>query len=586
VLSAQIPNPQFSRDGRTSMRWVAAVMLLRFQGLLFVAFVAASVFSGTVGNLEGYPVVGRVAALSMVLLALGAGGGLALGLSRWGQSPLVAAYEGLLVLGFLAYAVIDRPAAGQTAVLGDPASWTYLVVLPVAVTVLTLWPLIRARLPGGSPIEEQAAGPVSYLEPEPPRPAEIYVPPPVDPAALPQVRGAGGVSISTIERAAPTTVTPPMPAPESPPATAAGWLLQEEPPEVEASLEWLKLPGLDRIRAGLAGGFPPPSFGRLTGLRVVSAEPGEVRAEMPVTGWLRTSTGLLSGGVMAFMADFPMGGAVFTELGPGQVITTSEMSMNFLRPVRPESRRLEAEAAVVQVGRSFAFSEVRISDGDGRQVAHGTARNLIIDVPLPEGPFVPLAPQVVPEGFVDPYLRPVVGEILAPSAWEEMSGLEMVQKSMSGELPNSPLMELFGVRRTQVAEGRVSIVAPCSRWIESPARRLYGGAIALLADAGLTLAVQTTVPAGTAIAPLDLKLQFLRPVRANGQDLTVTSTVTHRGRTLAVATAEVLMPGGKVAALATSSWLIVPDFSWATDRWVSTDEVAVTEDDPVVDPPQ
>lgn len=581
MLSAKVPNPQYSRDGRTSMRWVAGVMLLRFQGILFVAFVAASVFSSTVGNLETYPVVGRVAGLPLVVLALGAGGGLGLGLTRWGQTPLVAAYEGFLVLGFLVYGLIDRPAAEQTPVYRDLASVTYLVLLPLAVTVLTVWPLIRARLPGGRPIEEQAMEPVSYLEPEPPKPAEIYVPPPVDPTDLPQVRGAGGLSVPTIERAEPVAAPS---APTAPAARGGTWL--GDPPEVEASLEWLKLSGLDRLRGGLTGAFPPPSFGRLTGLRMVALERGEAHAEMPVTGWLRTSTGLLSGGVMAFMADLPMGSAVFTELGPGQVITTSEMSMNYLRPVRPDARTLEADASLVQVGRSFAFSEVRISDGDGRQVAHGTSRNLIIDVPLPDGPFVAPAPQVVPEGFVDPYLRPVVGELLPPSTWEEMSGLEMVRRWMTGELPNSPLTELFGIRRTEVAEGRVSIAAPCSRWIESPAQRLYGGAIALLADTGLTLAVQTTVPAGTAIAPLDLKLQFLRPVRATGEDLTVTSTVTHRGRTLAVATAEVVMPGGKVAALATSSWLIVPDFSWATDRWVSTDEVAVTEDEPVAETPQ
>jgi uncharacterized protein (TIGR00369 family) len=91
--------------------------------------------------------------------------------------------------------------------------------------------------------------------------------------------------------------------------------------------------------------------------------------------------------------------------------------------------------------------------------------------------------------------------------------------------------------------------------------------------------VQTTAPAGTAIAPLDIKVQFLRPVRANGREVTVKSTVVHRGKTLAVANAEVLAPGGKVAALATSTWLIVPDFSWATDRWVPTDQVEVTEED-------
>jgi uncharacterized protein (TIGR00369 family) len=242
-------------------------------------------------------------------------------------------------------------------------------------------------------------------------------------------------------------------------------------------------------------------------------------------------------------------------------------------------KNLVATARLIQMGRSYAFSDVIITDDNYNLLAHGTARNLLFDISVPEGPFELPARQRVDPYYVDPYRRPVQGAVLPPEVWTELSGLEMQQRFQSGELPNSPLNELFAMRRTEVSEGSVTIEAPASHWLESPARRLYGGAIALLADSGMTNAVQTTAPAGTAIAPLDIKVQFLRPVRANGREVTVRSNVVHRGRTLAVANAEVLAPGGKVAALATSTWLIVPDFSWATDRWVSTDKVEVTEDD-------
>src|SRR5258708_20644293 len=106
---------------------------------------------------------------------------------------------------------------------------------------------------------------------------------------------------------------------------------------------------------------------------------------MPVSPWLQGSTGVLPGGVMAFLADSPLGGAVMTMNPPGVVITTSELSMNYLRPATLASRRLRARSKAVHLGRSFALSEVYIDDADGVLLAHGTARNLMVKLPVPEG---------------------------------------------------------------------------------------------------------------------------------------------------------------------------------------------------------
>ena len=593
MLSAQLPNPQLDRDGRTSMRFLIVIMLLRLQGLIFLAFLlSVTVFSSIVGNLVVVPLAGRIVLVPALLLVIAAAGGLVLGLTRWGQTNAVGLYQGLLVLGGIAFALLDRPGADETAAFRDPATIFYLVVLPVVVALVTYGPLLRAVRRDGLAALKQPIEPPIRAEPEPPRePQAMYVPTPREELGdLPLPRGVSGAITATAIPEAPMPLPPPSPraAPETEPPTEREAVLpevaepsiwQEDPPEIPLSLEWLKLSGMLRMRAALSGDFPPTSFGRLTGLQTVGLEPGEARVEMPVSDWLRNSTGLLSGGVMAYIADSPLGSAVFTELGPGKVITTSEMTVNYLSPVSRDARKLLAVAKLVQIGRSYAYSEVSITDDKDRLVGHGTARNLLLDVSVPEGPFEAPPHQQLDPGYIDPYLRTVRGEILPPKSWTEMDGLEMQRKWLSGELPDSPLTELVGLRRTAVEEGSVTMAAPATPWLESPARRLYGGAIALLADACLTSAVHTTVPAGTAIAPLDIKLQFLRPVRANGRELTIRSTVVHRGRTLAVANAEVLIPGGKVAALATSTWLIVPDFSWATDRWVPTDQVEVTEDD-------
>jgi uncharacterized protein (TIGR00369 family) len=346
-------------------------------------------------------------------------------------------------------------------------------------------------------------------------------------------------------------------------------------------MEWLKLSGLERLQATkLTGNFPPAPYSRLTGARPIDYADGSALFEMPVSPWLQSSSGVLSGGVMAFLADSPLGGSVMTKNPPGTVITTSELAMNYLAPATLASGTLRARSSVIHIGRSFALSEVYIEDAAGRLLAQGTARNLMVSLPVPDGPFqMPVYHDPEPE-LPDPYLRPARGAVLPADVFRELSGLEIQRKQVSGDLPPSPLQELFGIRRLAAEEGSVIIACTATGWLSSPVRRLYGGAIALLADTALSSAAQTTVEAGSAIAPLDLRIQYLRPLMPDGGELTVNATVFHRGKTMGVVNAELLNPEGKVAATATSTFLVVPDFNWASDTWaVPTDEVEVAEDD-------
>ena len=61
---------------------------------------------------------------------------------------------------------------------------------------------------------------------------------------------------------------------------------------------------------------------------------------------------------------------------------------------------------------------------------------------------------------------------------------------------------------------RATLAVPMTEWFNSPALRIYGGAIAWIADVCLSGAVQTVVPPRTSFAPLDLKVHFVRPVSA------------------------------------------------------------------------
>jgi uncharacterized protein (TIGR00369 family) len=86
---------------------------------------------------------------------------------------------------------------------------------------------------------------------------------------------------------------------------------------------------------------------------------------------------------------------------------------------------------------------------------------------------------------------------------------------------------------------------------------VFGGVIALLAKSASGAAVQTIAPAGTGFTALDLKVNFLRPARAEGEELIAAGSLTHRGRRLSIANAIVTYRGRRIA-IATGTTALTP----------------------------
>jgi hypothetical protein len=101
---------------------------------------------------------------------------------------------------------------------------------------------------------------------------------------------------------------------------------------------------------------------------------------------------------MAFLADAPLGAAISTALPPGKILTTSDLTMSFLRPASVESERLVARSRIIHVGRSLGLAETAVEDARGRLLAHGTTRAFLVEVvsPPPDPP-EEMQPWVPPE---------------------------------------------------------------------------------------------------------------------------------------------------------------------------------------------
>ena len=320
----------------------------------------------------------------------------------------------------------------------------------------------------------------------------------------------------------------------------------------------LGLSGKRMLESFLERGGPIPPIGHLMGTLMTEIGDGTATFEMPASPWLQTHSGVIQGGVLAVLADAALGCAIQTGLPPATPYTTAELSMTFLRPATVDSGTLTARGKLIRAGRSMALSSVELEDSQGRLVAHGTSRCHVFP-PLDPAPDPPdhLEPLDPPSYETpDPYLRPVEGTVMSK---EEMSGdgLTYARKCVAGEIDGPPIHYLTGLTPTEAEEERASVKLPATKWLCSPTGYLQGGAIALLADTAIAFAIQTTVPAGMAYAIVDLKVNYLRPVPPDHNDLVATGAVSHRGKTLAIANSDLTNADGKRVALATGSAMLL-----------------------------
>jgi uncharacterized protein (TIGR00369 family) len=321
------------------------------------------------------------------------------------------------------------------------------------------------------------------------------------------------------------------------------------------------LPGIDQLRAMLEGRVPHPPLAHLTGQRLIEVAPGRTAFEMPLTRWLCSSQGPISIGPLAIPADGALATAIQTELPPASPYSTSELSLRLLSTARPGGR-ITARGRVIQRRRTIALSEVHLTDDQGRLVGHGTTL-CFVQPPLESTP--PSQPSVLAPGSAaaiptpDPFERPAIGAVLPPEIFERHSGLEVLRAQIDGDLPAPPIHYLLGLAPVLAADGEATFLLPVTEWLCAPPRgRAQGGFIALLAEAALMGAIQTKLPAGTAFAPIDLKVNYLRPLAADGREARAAGRVLHAGRRIAVASSEVRDADGKPVAIATGSAMLLP----------------------------
>jgi len=115
-------------------------------------------------------------------------------------------------------------------------------------------------------------------------------------------------------------------------------------------------------------------------------------------------------------------------------------------------------------------------------------------------------------------------------------------------VPNSPLVQLLGIRLEAIEDGRAELVLPFRPELATMDDIVHGGAIASLIDTAGMAATWSddTEPESLAGSTVTLSVNYVAAAR--GQDLTATASVVKRGRNMVFSEVRVTEPGGRVVA--------------------------------------
>jgi len=115
--------------------------------------------------------------------------------------------------------------------------------------------------------------------------------------------------------------------------------------------------------------FASVPYAKLLGLELGEISRGEVSIHLEVRDELRQNQGVVHGGAVASLIDTAAAFAVLTQLELNERVTTTDLTIHYLRPVR--AGRLTATARIVRGGRRLFVLSVEVTNDQRVAVASG-----------------------------------------------------------------------------------------------------------------------------------------------------------------------------------------------------------------------
>lgn len=125
---------------------------------------------------------------------------------------------------------------------------------------------------------------------------------------------------------------------------------------------------LDEVRiARIQKAFASVPYAKFLGLELGEMKPGEASIHLAVRDELLQNRGIVHGGAVASLIDTASAFAVVTQLEPDERVTTTDLTIHYLRPV--SAGRLTATARIVRGGRRLFVISVEVTNDEEELVA-------------------------------------------------------------------------------------------------------------------------------------------------------------------------------------------------------------------------
>jgi uncharacterized protein (TIGR00369 family) len=138
-----------------------------------------------------------------------------------------------------------------------------------------------------------------------------------------------------------------------------------------------EMSGLEFVQGLVDGALPLNTIADTLGYDVAEVEHGRVVVTLEPNGAHLNPYGTIHGGLTATLLDSCMGLAVQSTLEKGVGQTTVEFKISLVRPITLDTGTIRAEGLVLSRGRRVGTAEGRVTDANGRLLAHGTTTCLI-----------------------------------------------------------------------------------------------------------------------------------------------------------------------------------------------------------------
>jgi uncharacterized protein (TIGR00369 family) len=139
-----------------------------------------------------------------------------------------------------------------------------------------------------------------------------------------------------------------------------------------------QLSGLQLLQRIVAKELPPPPITHTLGFGLVEVAHGLAVFEGTTADYLYNPLGSVHGGWTSTLLDSAMACAVHSTLAPGQLYTTLDLQVRFVRALVAGTGVVRAEGKIVHAGKRIATAEGRLVGADGKLYATATTSCIII----------------------------------------------------------------------------------------------------------------------------------------------------------------------------------------------------------------